>query len=63
MNLKISRYFTFTPEFISKAIRYDFNTTLFNFCFALNLSFYEIYIILQGDILARYNFRIRLVSI
>lgn len=54
----IQKYFVFTPEYIANAIDSDFTSTLFNFCFALNLSFNDLYEILQGHVLHRQVFNI-----
>ncbi|KAJ8983891.1 hypothetical protein NQ317_000927 [Molorchus minor] len=49
--LKLNKHFIFTPEYITRAMDSCFNSTIFNFCYALNLSYKDLYKILQGDIL------------
>ncbi|XP_018566772.1 putative DNA helicase Ino80 [Anoplophora glabripennis] len=53
--LYIQKYFVFTPEYIANAIDSGFSQTIFNFCFALNLSFDDLYKIFQGDVLHRWR--------
>ncbi|KAJ8923687.1 hypothetical protein NQ315_010268 [Exocentrus adspersus] len=52
---KLQKYFVFTPEYIANAVTHDFSRTIFNFCFALNLSFNDLYKIFQGDVLHRWR--------
>ncbi|CAH0562051.1 unnamed protein product [Brassicogethes aeneus] len=55
LKLKLQKWFLFTPKYISDAIRDSFATTIFNFCFSLNLSFNELFGIFQGNIQQRWT--------
>ncbi|XP_063928417.1 chromatin-remodeling ATPase INO80 isoform X2 [Zophobas morio] len=55
LTLKLQKYFLFTAEYIAEAVRTNFNETIFSIYKALNLSFYEFYMILQGDIKTRWT--------
>ncbi|EFA10951.2 chromatin-remodeling ATPase INO80 [Tribolium castaneum] len=52
--LTLQKYFVFTPGYIAEAVKNDFNT-LFRVHSFLNLSFYELYMILQGDVRTRWT--------
>ncbi|KAJ8926849.1 hypothetical protein NQ314_020700 [Rhamnusium bicolor] len=41
--IKINKYFVFTPEYIASAVEKDFERTIFNFCFALKLSYNDLF--------------------
>lgn len=51
----LQKCFIFTPEYIKDAVRDNFNDTIFSIYKALNLSFYEFYMLLQGDIKTRWT--------